>query len=461
MNPIDRYDNFYLVGIGGAGMYALATLLLEAGKYIAGSDIQKSYKTEKLEKRGVKISYTQDSLPTDTRPDCVIFTAAVTDGNREIEQAVDRFIPVYKYSQFIGEISKNYATIAVSGTHGKTTTAALLSYMLEKGGLDPCYIVGEEIINNHRSSRFGRGRHFVVESCEFGRSFHDLQPTHAIVTNIEEEHPDTYGSISEIRKSFETFLSKCSARDSRIFINADDGNCSELISANHLPYVTASMRPPLSSSSSPGRKGAADWAVTSSNGQFTVYNKQVRVGDFTRLIKGSHNLSNILLAVSCANYLGVKTEAIREAVAEFAGVRRRMEIVKSAGNLIVIDDYAHHPTQIRAVLKTARELNQNAKIIAVFQPHQYCRTERFFNEYSLSFKESDLVIVTPIYAARDTKRDPTLAEKITQAIGQNSAKAVLAKGLDEAKEIIDRDLSGETLVITLGAGDVCKLAHDL
>lgn len=456
MNPLARYDSFYLVGIGGAGMYALATLLLEAGKHIAGSDLQKSYKTEKLEKKGVKISYTQDSLPTQPQPDCVIFTAAVADDNKEIEQAVNRFIPVYKYSQFIGEISKNYITIAVSGTHGKTTTTALLAYILEKGGLDPSYIVGEEIINNHRSSRFGNGRYFVVESCEFGRNFHDLQPTHAIVTNIEEEHPDTYGSISEIRKSFETFLSKCAACDSRIFINADDVNCIELIRTNHLPYETVSLR---------SDNNSVDWAATPHNGRFTVRNKQGRLEEFTRLLKGSHNLSNILLAVSCASYLGVGTEAIRDAVAEFAGTRRRMEMVKDTGSLKVIDDYAHHPTQIRAVLKTVRELHRNAKIIAVFQPHQYCRTERFFNEYSLSFGESDFVIVTPIYAARDTKRDPTLAARITKAIEQNGVKAALAENYAEAKIIIAHNLSGETsgetIVITLGAGDVYKLAHDL
>ncbi|MBI4243127.1 MAG: UDP-N-acetylmuramate--L-alanine ligase [Planctomycetes bacterium] len=443
------FKNYYLAGVGGAGMSALASLLLEAGKNVAGSDIEQSYKTEKLSKKGVQIQLTQDKLPESFNAECFIHTAAISPDNPQLKEAKSKNIPALKYTQFLGEMSKQFKTIAVCGTHGKTTTTALISFILENAGLNPCYVIGEEIINTNRASRFGQGLYMVVESCEFGKNFYDIQPAHIVLTNIEEEHPDTFHNLSEVTETFSTFLEKCRGKDSRIFINSGDKNCCEIIKQKNLPYEKIS-----------GVHGE-EWSVAKSNGHMEIFRCDSLFGKYQPFIKGRHNLTNMLLAVACSSYLGIPNDIIEQSLREFKGTRRRLELIKETDSYKVYDDYAHHPTQVHAVLQTVRELYPNSKIIAVFQGHQYKRTERFFKEYTESFDNADMVIVTPIYFARDKSADTNLPVKLSAEIAKRVKESVYTGSFEKAKELVHENIKPQTIIVTLGAGTIYKLAHEL
>ncbi|MGQ3686168.1 MAG: UDP-N-acetylmuramate--L-alanine ligase [Candidatus Loosdrechtia sp.] len=445
----------YFIGIGGIGMSAIARILINEGCVVTGSDLKTSSLTITLEKMGARINTKQDGSFMDPETDMVIISSAIGEDNPDLKIARKMGIKVVKYSQLLGSLMKEKRGIAISGTHGKTTTSAMISTILKTAGLDPTFVIGGEVPDIGGNAYLGKGNLFVAEACEYDRSFLNLNPQIGVITNIEEDHLDYYENLEKIIHAFGDFASLVS-KDGLLVANNNDANIALAIKR---AYCTVEM---YSLDKNTDWRGEIMSAGTGVN-RFIIYRKGKFFGEFFLKIPGAHNVLNALASTAVCTYIGVDKSSLRDALASFTGANRRFQIVGAKNDITVIDDYAHHPTEIRVTLKAARELYPGKHIWCVFQPHQYSRTHRLLKDFSQSFKDADKVIFTDIYSARDNEYEKTITNsmKLCEETRSTGKDTQYIPQLCDAVDMLALQAKPGDIVITMGAGDIGKVAYDL
>lgn len=439
----------HFIGIGGSGMCGLAHMLADSGAEITGSDRQPSAATEKLIGRGIKVRHTQDGqLPGDL--DFVVHTAAVKPGNPDLDEADRRGIPRFVYAQMLGRVMAERTGIAVAGTHGKSTTSGMTAHALLAGGMDPSFVIGATCPQLAGSSRSGGGAAFVAEACEFNRSFLNLHPTVAVVTNIEIDHLDCYPDLNAIIDAFRSFSLRVPAGHGVIITNGDDENCITATAGMDVLLV--------------GTSEHCHWRIEPDalhNGRHHAIvhmpgGKQISV---MAGIPGRHNLFNAVMAVAACAAVGMDPQKAADLVGTFTGADRRLTVMGTCNGAIVIDDYGHHPTEIRATLRALREKYNPERLLCVFQPHQHSRTRQLMGDFAKAFADADEVVLATIYAARDSDEDKLAVTSANlAAVTPNST---YVPDLDEIEVLLRATLGEGDVVVTMGAGNIDQIARRL
>lgn len=421
-------------------MSGIAKVLHERGETVTGSDMTRSKFSEALEEIGIPVHY--GHIPDLVEgADMVLASAAVPEDNVELAAAVQRGIPVLRRDDFWGELTVGYETIAIAGTHGKTTTSALLAWILDQAGYSPSFIIGGEIPDFGTNARSGEGSHFVVEADEYGLAFLGLRPAIGVVTNVEHDHPDQFVSYQAVHSAFQSFVDGISRT---VVLCADDPGAIEMETSGRelITYALQARANWTADELQPNGAGGFD---------FLVNHDGRTVGLARTRLPGRHNVANALAAIAVCGGLGVPFAQVRAGLMSFHGAGRRFELMGEVGGVRVIDDYAHHPTEIRATLQAARTRYPQARIVAVFQPHTYSRTKAFLGALAESFGAADEVIVTEIYAARETPDEEFNGRDVANAI--NHPRVSYAATLREAADQAAGRLSGKSIVLLLSAGD--------
>ncbi|MHB0968380.1 MAG: UDP-N-acetylmuramate--L-alanine ligase [Thermoanaerobaculia bacterium] len=446
--------SIHFVGIGGIGMSGLAEILTNYDFRISGCDLKLSSTTERLRKRGIAVTASHDPAHL-TGADLVVISSAVRPGNRELEEARSRRIPVVRRAEMLGEITRLKQSVAISGTHGKTTTSAMTALVLAEAGLDPTLIVGGVLRNYDTNARLGAGELLVVEADEYDRSFLYLYPTYAVVTNIESDHLDYYGDLDEIRGAFADFARRVPFFG-MIAGCVDDANVASLLDAQPRRTVGYGLGPAAS-------LRATEIVFDERGASFDVTRDGKRLGRVELHVPGEHNIRNSLAALAIGLELDIPFETIVAALGRFSGVERRFQLIGECNGAIVVDDYAHHPTEIRATLEAARGSYPDRRIVALFQPHLYSRTRDFFEDFSSALEVADAAYVTPIYPAREEPIAGVTAELITDAAARRGATHVtlLDRDADTLADFFRETLGPGDLFVTMGAGDINRVGFEL
>lgn len=453
-NILDKYNSYFFVGIGGIGMSGLAKILLKEGKQVSGSDIIQNNITRDLEKLGAKVYLGHDAKNIEDS-EAVIISAAIKD-NPEIGETKKKKLPIYRRSELLGALMASKKGIAISGTHGKTTTSTMISMILEKAGFDPTIVVGGEVKNIGVNAKHGKGEYFVAEACEYERSLLDIHPYISIITNIEADHLDTYKDLDDIIETFKKFVSQTDEKGFLV-VSADDFNISKVTENYEGEVITFGI------SDESAIWKARNIAIKEGITFFSVYKREQRIGDFSLKIPGAHNILNALAAIALASKLEIKLGITKEVLSEFEGVNRRFQIKGVENNITVIDDYGHHPTEVKATLEGLRSIypDRSRKVWCVFQPHQYSRTKFLLNDFARSFTETDTVIIPDIYAVRDTEEDikSVNSEVLVDEINKLQKKAIYLKTFEEIVDFLSNNVKSDDIIITIGAGPVYKVGE--
>jgi len=445
----------HFIGIGGSGMSGLASILLDAGAIVTGSEPRPNPQTFALSQRGAKISRDQIGELLGSEIDLVVRTAAIPDSNQEFIAARAYGIRSIKYAELLGQVMQERFGVAVSGTHGKSTTTAMIAYALIESGIDPSFVVGGTVPQLGGGSRSGQGRAFIAEACEYDRSFHALHPTVAVVTNIEEDHLDCYKDIEEIVASFRHFA-QIVPPDGLIIANGEDRRVLEALAGLTTPIELVGLRNGFAWSTR--ETGIVDGCHT---GQVS-FKGQV-VADLKLGVAGRHNLFNATVAIAACNSCGLAPQQSAEALSRFKGVDRRMTEVGMARGAIIVDDYGHHPTEIRATLAALSEKYRPKRLFCVFQPHQHSRTRFLLEDFATSFADAHEAIVADIYFVRDSESEK---QRVSSAdlVSRIEKAGFKARHLPQFQAIVEylRGTIGEgDLVVTMGAGNVWEIGRDL
>jgi UDP-N-acetylmuramate--alanine ligase len=480
--PVSRFAGrrVHFIGIGGCGMSGLARILIDAGAIVTGSEPKPNPQTFDLTRRGAEISRDQLGELLSAKTDLVVRTAAVPDWNVEYKAALRYGIPTIKYAELLGQVMQERFGIAVAGTHGKSTTTAMISYALLQCAADPSFVVGGTVPQlGGAGSRSGGGKAFVVEACEFDRSFHRLHPTVALITNIEEDHLDCYSGLAEIIHSFHAFASLVPSEGGLILANGQDPNVDKALSAvtarvERIGIIDTPRTPPIRPFSG-GPEGQPSSTKTNlswttfvrgiENGCYCgdVYHDAGNVACLRLSIPGRHNLFNATAAVAACAAAGIDPARAAAAVSDFTGVDRRMTEVGRCNGAIIIDDYGHHPTEIRATLAAVREKYRPRRLLCVFQPHQHSRTRFLLDDFAASFAAADETIVPDIYFVRDseTERQRISSGELVERIIDHGQSAIHIPRLPDIPAYLRPQLTTGDVLITMGAGNVYEIAHDL
>ena len=446
--------HIHFIGIGGISMSGLARVLLMEGFKISGSDLTSSSITEELRKSGVMIVYEHAASNINSEIDCVVYTAAISPNNEELLAAKEKGIPLLTRSQLLGQIMRNYQyPIAVAGTHGKTTTTSMISTILLKGNLDPTISVGGILPLIGGNIRVGQSEIFVTEACEYTNSFLDFNPKISVILNIEEDHLDFFKDLDDIMNSFRLFAQKLPA-DGTLVINGEISNHSRIIENLDCNVITY------------GLSGDFNYTATniSHNEKAHVSFDLIRDGHFVERISlgvpGRHNVSNALASIATAQLLGLLAKEIKSSLASFAGTHRRFEYKGNWGGVHVIDDYAHHPTEVAATLSAAAHYPHN-ELWCVFQPHTYTRTKALFDDFVSVLSTVDHLILTDIYAAREKNTIGITSLHLLDKIKEKGTDVYYFSSFEKAEEFLQKNCLSGDLLITMGAGNVVNIGENL
>lgn len=433
-------------------MCGIAEILWNLGYEVTGSDMRSSESTERLEKLGIKI-YLEHKKEHVKDANVLVVSSAVKDSNPEVIFAKENKIPVIRRAEMLGELMRMKYGIGVAGTHGKTTTTSMIGHILTEAGLDPTIIVGGRVRSLGSNAKLGQGKYLVAEADEFDRSFLRLTPTIAVVTTLEAEHLDYYKDLEEIKSVFTEFVNKVPFYGS-VILCLDEEAIQEIIPGIERPIVTYGLVPQAD-------LVAHSIQFSENRSFFKVRNRDKDLGEISLLVPGMHNVKNCLAALCVGLELEIPLEKMKKALSEFKGVSRRFEIKGEIDGVMIVDDYAHHPTEIKATLKAARD-GYKKRIITIFQPHLYSRTKDFYKEFGKSFFDSDLLIVTDIYPAREEPIPNITGELIVSKAKEFGHKEVFyIPRKEEIIPFLSRILKENDLVITIGAGDIYKIGENL
>jgi len=455
-NPHLAGKKFHFIGAGGVGMSGLAKLLIKNKAIVTGSDQTRTGVTDRLCQLGadIKIGHSAGNLNPDT--DAIVISAAVKEDNPELKLVRKRRYKVYKYAEMLGLLCNRYDGIAVAGTHGKSTTSGWLTYCLKKAGLDPSFIIGADITQLAGSSGVGDGRFFVAEACEYDRSFLNLKPKIACILNIEQDHLDYYKDENEIVEAFGEFAHGTRA-DGVIITNGQDANVAKVIRqlGPELRWETFGLEESCNFY-------AKNVVLNEGFYSFDVYHNGKLLGATRISLPGRHNITNALAVVAMAVDAGLEPRQVLRLLPDFTGIDRRLMLKGSIGQITVLDDYAHHPTEIKASLAAIRDRFQPSRLWCVFQPHQYSRTRFLLDDFAESFKLADITIVPEIYFVRDTEaeKEEVNSQVLVERMRANGTDAVFIDDFDRICDYLKQNVAAGELVVAMGAGDIWKVADE-
>ncbi len=449
---MENASHIHLVGIGGIGLSAIARVLLGRGYRVSGSDQAPTAITEALAREGATIYSGQRAENVSADTALVVFTSAASADNPEVAAAQARGIRVVKRREFLGELTAGYKTIAVAGSHGKTTTTALIALLLIDAGFDPTVIVGGIVPEFGANARAGKGKYFVIEADEYDYAFLGLSPHIAVITNVDYDHPDIFRTRGEYQNAFLEFAKQV-IPDGTVIVCGDDADAnavSEFITARAVRYGLGAANDWRAVGIQPNAQGGSDFDAMKGNRSLV----KIR----TR-IPGQHNVLNALAALATAEQVGVPIDSTRATLEKFRGASRRFELRGETDGVAIVDDYAHHPAEIRATLAAARERFDGRELWAIFQPHTFSRTRALLDEFVGAFDDADHVIVTEIYASRERDDLGVSGRDIVERMRYRDARFIPT--LDEAIEFLGREVKPGAVVLTLGAGDVNRVGEAL
>jgi UDP-N-acetylmuramate--alanine ligase len=454
-----RIHCVHFVGIGGSGMSGIAEVMLSLGYKVQGSDLKANKQTQRLESQGatVFIGHAEANIE---HADAVVVSSAVDETNPEVAAARERLMPVVQRAEMLAELMRFRYSIAVAGTHGKTTTTSLVASVLAEGGLDPTFVIGGRLKSADANARLGEGDYLVAEADESDASFVHLKPMLAIVTNIDADHMSTYdGDIEKLRTGFIEFLHNLPFYGLAVMCS-DDSGVNEVLADVGRTVITYGIN--------------EDADVRAENIEFTEQHTHfdvVRPGDRKALrielhLPGLHNVRNALATIAVADELQISDDAVVKALSEFQGIDRRFtnlgEVETAAGKVMLVDDYGHHPTEIEATLAAARSGWPERRVVLVFQPHRYTRTRDLMDDFATVLSEADVAIVLEVYAAGEDPIAGADGRAITRAVRtRGSVEPVFVESLDELQPVLESVLAEGDLVLLMGAGDIGSYAAAL
>lgn len=440
-----KAHKLHFIGIGGIGMSGIAKIMLNLGYKISGSDLNSSALTQHLESRGAIIFQGHDAanIPGDT--EAIVYSSAIKEDNPELAYGRQMGLPIYKRAEMLAFLMTLKTSIGVAGAHGKTTTSGMIGLMLEKCGLDPTIIIGGTLPQIGGNAKSGKGPHMVVEADESDGTFLLLKPKITVVTNIETDHLDHYESLDNIVLAFKQYLSQI-PRDGLAIVGTDCSLSAELISQVEGNYLTYGLNG--------GDYQGKNIIHTPKGVSGEVWEKHQLLGTLQLQLPGLHNFSNALAGVALGRYLGLNFDAIAQGLEAFTGTGRRYELLGEIDGIKVIDDYAHHPTEIKATIQAVRAMGA-ARIISVFQPHRYSRTLALYREFAAALSRSDVVILNEIYGAFEKPIPGVSAHLIEEEILAAGHKAVeYAATLDDTLELLRRNAKSGDVALIMGAGNI-------
>ena len=452
-----RFDQpvyVHFIGIGGISMSGLAEILLDRHFKVSGSDMQSSELTKHLEQLGAHVVIGQKAENITDDIDLVVYTAAIHEDNEEFAMAREKGIPMISRATLLGQIMDNYLrSIAVAGTHGKTTTTSMLTHILLQAKMDPTISIGGMLDRIGGNIRVGGSNVFLTEACEYTNSFLEFYPRISIILNVEEDHMDFFHDIDEIITSFRTFASQ-TAEDGKVIINGDMEHLDAVTQGLTQEIITFGIDPA-------NRFSAKDIHFDQEgNACYTLVADGEEKGEILLSVKGVHNVMNSLAAIAAANALGLSLESVREGLRSFGGTHRRFEKKGMIGDVTVIDDYAHHPTEIRATLEAAKEYPHD-EIWLIFQPHTYSRTKAFLDDFAEVLSGADHVVLADIYAAREPDTGEISSRDILELLEKKDVDAHYFPSFSEIEEFVSSHVKGRDLLLTMGAGNVVEIGEDL
>ncbi len=451
-----RKKHWHFIGILGTGMQSMARYASECGARITGSDVRQQPAAQDLMRRGIAVSYDQQGRNLARGTDLVVVSQAIKDDNPELLAARRLGLEVVRYPELLGVLMSTRQGVAVAGTHGKSTTAAITAYVMRQAGLDPSYLIGADVPQLGGGSHYGQGEHLIAEACEYKRSFLYLSPKVGVITNIDADHLDYYYDMWDIKEAFTDFA-RAAGEEGTLIANADDANTREVVAAGEVPAVTFGI-----DDKSCDYRAERIWrAKVHSN--FDLVHKGKKVDRFSTELYGTHNVMNALAAVAVCHELGVDFGTIRDALAQFQGVARRLQMIGSPWGVPIISDYAHHPEEIRASIAATHQRFPGERVFVIFQPHQYSRTRIMLEEFAESFRTAWVTYVCDIYAARDSAEDRRSISAL-DLVRQMNHIGLLAHYVPEFRDmehIIVGDVIPDDVVLVMGAGNIYQLAHNI
>lgn len=446
-----KINRIYFVGIGGIGMSGIAELLLNLGYNVSGSDMAENDNVIRLQSLGIQVNIGHD--PSYIRDiDVLVYSSAVPLENPEIIKAKQKGIPVIRRAEMLGElINLKETSIAVGGTHGKTTTSSMIGAVLSYAKLDPTLVVGGLVQNLDTNSKLGSGEMIVVEADEFDRSFLALKPTIGIITNIELEHTDCYKDLSDLQDAFIQFCQSVPFYG-EVIVCADSPAVQEIITKIERPMTTYGR-------SRDAAYRAENLRFHENKSTYDVFRAEECLGEIQLHVPGEHNVLNSLAAVVLGLELGLPFNIIQKGITSYDGVRRRFDIKGEHQNIMVVDDYAHHPTEVLATLQAAKQ-GWDRRIIAVFQPHLFSRTQQFYKEFADALQLADIIIITDIYPAREEPIPGVTSQLIlNECMIHNNNKCHYVPDLDDLEKLLDQIVQSNDMILTLGAGSIWRYSE--
>lgn len=467
MHKLDLKNNsapVYFIGIGGISMSGIAELFLDKGFKVSGSDLHKSAVTKRLEELGITVYYSQDGKNLTSDIGLVVYTAAIHEDNPEFVKAKELGLPMLERAECLGQIMSHYKNaVAVSGTHGKTTTTSMLSYVYLEAELDPTISVGGILSGIGGNMRLGKSENFIMEACEYANSFLHFTPTTAIVLNVEAEHLDFFGTLENERLSFTKFIGLL-PETGLLVINNEIEDVDKLIPDRKIRIIKYGLR------SINGKE--PDYTakiITYNNFGCASYNLFINGEDRGRIelsVTGEHNVSNSLAVIAASlepsdiHKDGIALDIIKRGLKKYTGTERRFQYKGERDGYTIVDDYAHHPTEIKATLEAAKRVKHNRLIVA-FQPHLYSRTQTFLHEFANVLSTADITVFAEIYAAREENPGNISSDNIRELMSNNGQEAYFFKTFEEIENFLIHTCKPGDLLITMGAGDIVKVGEDM
>ncbi|WDV45560.1 UDP-N-acetylmuramate--L-alanine ligase [Clostridiaceae bacterium M8S5] len=448
----EKCNHIHFIGIGGISMSGLAEICLDAGYKVSGSDMKSSYTLDRLKNKGANIFINHDKKNV-FGADMVVYTSAISENNPELLESVNNDITIVDRATFLGSIMQNYNdSIAVSGTHGKTTTTGMLASILYNSPINPTILLGGNMGCINGNIQIGDTKLLLTEACEYKSNFLKFHPSIEIILNIDKDHMDYFSSIEHIIDTFREFVQKLPV-DGSLIINGDDENCMKLIDNLKCSCFTFGINKSCNYL-------AEDISIGQNTSSYVLnINNKVRKKVVLKSM-GVHNIYNSLAAIATAHVYGLNIDYIVSKISEFDGTERRFEFKGITNNITIIDDYAHHPTAVKATLNSAREIKHN-KLYCIFQPHTYTRTYELLNEFSEAFYNCDNVIITDIYAAREIDNGLVHSNHLVDKLKSNGVNANYIKNFDDIKKHILSNCTDGDIVITMGAGNIYEVGNKL